>query len=185
MEIEFDPKKDAANIAKNGSSLARAVAFQVRTYERVAEHGEVRIWAIGTLDDVYHSLTFVFRRNAIRVISLRRAHHKEVDRMVRKTAGLKEDGAPFEYERDGIVFDEDNPEWTEERLAHARPASELPDEILAFFPNTRVRGPQKSPTKVAVSLRLSSDVIEHFKSGGPGWQTRIDEALREVVKKAS
>ena len=39
------------------------------------------------------------------------------------------------------------------------------------------RGPQKAPTKKLVSLRLSPEVIDHFKSTGPGWQTRIDGAL--------
>ena len=41
----------------------------------------------------------------------------------------------------------------------------------------------KSPTKKLVSLRLSPDVIAHFKSTGPGWQSRIDETLRKVVKR--
>ena len=45
------------------------------------------------------------------------------------------------------------------------------------------RGPQKAPTKKLVSLRLSSDVIEHFKAGGPGWQTRIDGALKKSIQK--
>lgn len=44
------------------------------------------------------------------------------------------------------------------------------------------RGPQKAPTKRLVSLRLSPEVLEHFKASGPGWQTRIDEALREAVR---
>jgi uncharacterized protein (DUF4415 family) len=45
------------------------------------------------------------------------------------------------------------------------------------------RGPQKAPTKKLVSLRLSPEVIEHFKSTGPGWQTRIDGALLKAIKK--
>lgn len=77
------------------------------------------------------------------------------------------------------VFDKDSPEWTEEDFKRARPASELPPEILAAFPRTR--GPQKSPKKVPVSLRLSPDVIEHFKAGGPGWQSRIDDTLRKFA----
>lgn len=44
------------------------------------------------------------------------------------------------------------------------------------------RGPQKAPRKVATAIRLSPEVIEFFKSGGSGWQTRMDEALREYVK---
>lgn len=45
------------------------------------------------------------------------------------------------------------------------------------------RGPQKAPTKKLVSLRLSPEVIDHFKSTGPGWQTRIDSTLREAIRK--
>lgn len=78
------------------------------------------------------------------------------------------------------VFDDDNPEWTEEDFAKARPAEEiLPPEALALF--KKRRGPQKAPTKQLVSLRLSPDVLERFKASGPGWQTRIDGVLREHV----
>jgi uncharacterized protein (DUF4415 family) len=44
------------------------------------------------------------------------------------------------------------------------------------------RGPQKAPRKVATAIRLSPDVINFFKSSGRGWQTRMDDALREYVK---
>lgn len=44
------------------------------------------------------------------------------------------------------------------------------------------RGAQKAPRKVATAIRLSPEVTEFFKAGGRGWQTRIDEALREYVK---
>jgi uncharacterized protein (DUF4415 family) len=45
------------------------------------------------------------------------------------------------------------------------------------------RGLQKAPTKKLVSLRLSPEVIDHFKSSGPGWQTRIDGTLLESIKR--
>lgn len=45
------------------------------------------------------------------------------------------------------------------------------------------RGPQKAPTKKLVSLRLSPEVIEHFKATGSGWQTRIDSTLLKSIKK--
>lgn len=79
------------------------------------------------------------------------------------------------------VFDDENPEWTEQDFANARPPEEiLPPEILAQFKNTR--GPQKAPTKVPVSIRLSADVVAHYKATGPGWQSRIDETLRKAAK---
>lgn len=38
--------------------------------------------------------------------------------------------------------------------------------------------------KVSTTLRLSPEVLEHFRGGGPGWQTRIDEALKRIVTRA-
>ena len=37
--------------------------------------------------------------------------------------------------------------------------------------------------KVSTTIRLSQHVLSHFKAGGPGWQTRIDDALADFVKK--
>jgi len=48
---------------------------------------------------------------------------------------------------------------------------------------SRPAGKQKTATKRLVSLRLSPSVLDHFKATGPGWQTRIDDALQKVVKK--
>ena len=82
------------------------------------------------------------------------------------------------------IFDDDNPEWTKEDFAKARPPAEvLPPELLAQFKGTR--GLQKAPTKVAVSIRLSPEVVKYFKAKGPGWQSRIDDVLRKIAKKAS
>lgn len=75
--------------------------------------------------------------------------------------------------------DQENPEWTSADFARARPASELPEELRAFFPRTR--GVQKAPTKIPVSLRLSAEVVEHFRATGPGWQSRIDEILKKAA----
>jgi uncharacterized protein (DUF4415 family) len=43
------------------------------------------------------------------------------------------------------------------------------------------RGPQVAPTKQLVSVRYSPEVLVFFKSGGAGWQTRMDEALKQWV----
>ncbi len=42
--------------------------------------------------------------------------------------------------------------------------------------------PPKPKKKVAISIRLSEDVLEAFKFCGPGWQTRIDEALAQWLE---
>ena len=37
--------------------------------------------------------------------------------------------------------------------------------------------------KELVSLRIDQDVLEHFQEGGPGWQDRINVALRKAITK--
>ena len=34
-----------------------------------------------------------------------------------------------------------------------------------------------------VSLRIDSEVLEHFQSGGPGWQNRLNDALRQFISR--
>jgi uncharacterized protein (DUF4415 family) len=41
--------------------------------------------------------------------------------------------------------------------------------------------PRSEAPKKAVNLRLDQDVIERFRAGGPGWQSRINQALRKAV----
>jgi uncharacterized protein (DUF4415 family) len=47
----------------------------------------------------------------------------------------------------------------------------------------RARGPQKAPTKERVTIRLSRSVVDSFRSTGDGWQTRVDSALQDWLKK--
>jgi len=78
-----------------------------------------------------------------------------------------------------VTDDRDNPEWTATDFARARPASEMPEELRPFFPKTR--GLQKLPTKIPVSIRLSPEVVDHFRATGPGWQKRIDDILKKAA----
>lgn len=82
-----------------------------------------------------------------------------------------------------IIFDDDNPEWTEADFAKARPISDFP-ELAAAFPNGRKRGRPEgslSSRKTQVALRIDNDTLERFKAEGPGWQSRMNEALRKAV----
>ena len=78
----------------------------------------------------------------------------------------------------GIAADPDNPEWTARDFRQAKPFAEA---FPALSEGPHGRGPQKAPTKVAVSLRLTREVVERFKADGPGWQTRMDEALKKAA----
>jgi uncharacterized protein (DUF4415 family) len=75
----------------------------------------------------------------------------------------------------------DNPELTRADFARAKPFAEAFPDLATSI--RKGRGPNKAPTKKLVSLRLSPEVIEHFKATGDGWQSRIDETLRKVVKR--
>jgi uncharacterized protein (DUF4415 family) len=79
----------------------------------------------------------------------------------------------------GIAQDPDNPAWTKEDFARARPVAETHPEILAQY--LRTRGKQKTPTKVLVSLRLEQEVVEKLRASGRGWQTRANAILRKAV----
>ena len=80
------------------------------------------------------------------------------------------------------LTDPDNPEWTEADFARAQGPETLSAVELAAFPRTRVRGRQKAPTKQPVSLRVDPDVLAFFRATGPGWQARMNDALRKAMQ---
>jgi uncharacterized DUF497 family protein len=82
MKIAFDPKKDEANLAKHGVSLASAIDFDVRAVvpDQRAAYGEDRFNAFGLLHGRTYCLTFTVRPGEVRAISLRRARAKEYRR---------------------------------------------------------------------------------------------------------
>lgn len=86
--------------------------------------------------------------------------------------------------------DADNPEWTKEDFARARPAAEVLPKILNANVADRLlkrkpgqRGPQKKPTKVPVTLRVDSQVLMDYKAQGPGWQTHMNQVLAAAAPK--
>lgn len=46
-----------------------------------------------------------------------------------------------------------------------------------------VRGPQKAPTKERITIRLSPEVVARFRATGEGWQSRMDAALQDWLRK--
>jgi uncharacterized DUF497 family protein len=83
MEIEFDPSKDAANIAKHGVSLAAAADLEILFAEVDPRFtAETRHRGLGLLNGKPHFVAFMVTARGMRVISLRRAHLKEYLRYV-------------------------------------------------------------------------------------------------------
>lgn len=68
---------------------------------------------------------------------------------------------------------------TADDLKKFQPASKVLPTTLQEKVGMRRRGPQKDPTKERITIRLSSSVVEDFRATGPGWQSRIDTALRD------
>lgn len=71
-----------------------------------------------------------------------------------------------------------------EDIRSMRSASEvLPRELTAILPKRRPgqRGPQRSPTKRQVTLRLDADLLDHFRAKGSRWQSRINDTLRKAT----
>ena len=85
----------------------------------------------------------------------------------------------------GIAADVDAREWSSDDFASARPASEMLPVIFGAKVAEQMLKPRGRPRaefpKERINIRLSHEVIDHFKMSGQGWQTRIDNALRQFV----
>ena len=118
------------------------------------DYGEDRFITIGFLDATMVVLVWTPRDGAHRIISMRKANERE---RTLYGPGSEQDIAP-DLSTDG---------WPEK---------------FARATVRRGRPPSANP-KVSTTIRLSRDVMEHFRAGGRGWQTRIDAALREWIAK--
>lgn len=77
---------------------------------------------------------------------------------------------------------DDAPEWTEEQFDRAE--LRIGDRVIRPATGTLTRAgvPQIGTTvKKEVTLWLDADVIAKFQASGPGWQSRINAALRVAV----
>ena len=71
-------------------------------------------------------------------------------------------------------------ELTAADMAGFRPAHEvLPAPLLKTL---GMRGSQKAPLKTPTTIRFDADVLAALRATGPGWQTRVNEVMREWVK---
>lgn len=82
MDFEWDPAKDAANLAKHGVRFAQAARVfadprRIERIDRRRDYGEVRRQTIGAVDDRVVFVAYTLRQGRIRLISARRAHDHE------------------------------------------------------------------------------------------------------------
>ena len=84
--------------------------------------------------------------------------------------------------------DADNPEWTSEDMAKARPAADVLPGLIGANAAAKLlrRGkgrPLKEDRKVNQTIRLDPDVLEAFRNEGKGWQSLINQVLRQNMPK--
>ena len=70
------------------------------------------------------------------------------------------------------VDPDDAPEWTQDMFDRAE--IRIGDKVIR-------RGRPPGSTKRLVSLRLDKAVLDAFRATGPGWQSRINQALRKAA----
>jgi uncharacterized protein (DUF4415 family) len=84
-------------------------------------------------------------------------------------------------------IDTDAPEATAAWFAQARPAKDVLAEIVGADAAKDMLKPRRGRPaldhpKEHVNIRLDADVVGAFRQGGVGWQTRINNALRDWLK---
>jgi uncharacterized protein (DUF4415 family) len=70
------------------------------------------------------------------------------------------------------------------RITDPRQAAELAFKKATTKPaEPAPKTPSLPNAKVLTSLRIDRDVLEHFQATGPGWQDRINDALKKAAGK--
>ena len=79
--------------------------------------------------------------------------------------------------------DEENPEWTAETSARARPVWDFPELVAILQHHGKLGRPPLPDTdkKHRVTLYLDPDILARLKADGKGWQTRANAALRKAL----
>lgn len=79
--------------------------------------------------------------------------------------------------------DAENPEWTAETSARAKPVWAFPELVAVLQHHNKLGRPPLADAdkKQRVTLYLDPDVLKSLKQGGKGWQTRANAALRKAL----
>ncbi|MBK5968251.1 MULTISPECIES: BrnA antitoxin family protein [Thiorhodovibrio] len=89
------------------------------------------------------------------------------------------DAAPEE-----VAFDPDSPPTQPEDWQDAVfvPGGGYHAVKSALAERRRTRDAQKAPTKVFATVRFDADVLEGLRATGDGWQTRVNDAMRDWLR---
>ena len=78
----------------------------------------------------------------------------------------------------GIAADPDTFELGEAWFASARPAIEADPETVKRWRRSQSK---KTQTEDSVTVPINADIAAYFRDSGPGWQTRLNDALRQAI----
>ena len=79
-----------------------------------------------------------------------------------------------------MAEDDDNPEWTKEDFAQARPFKEVfPAQHQAW--KNRGGRPRAERPKVHVGFRLAADIVEGIRASGKGYNARVEQVLQDAL----
>ncbi|ABB58668.1 BrnA antitoxin family protein [Synechococcus elongatus] len=101
-------------------------------------------------------------------------------------SGSKRTRMTLEEMQNAIAARQDESDWEGVRQRIEAGLDPEPDEdspdatelMRAALQQKRGRPPSLNP-KTQIAIRLDRDIVEAFRAGGPGWQTRMNAALRE------
>jgi len=79
-----------------------------------------------------------------------------------------------------IASDPDAAEATDEQITQAKAFAQAFPDLAESIKRSRGRPPIDAP-KQQVSIRLSPDVLAKLKASGRGWQSKVDDILRQAV----
>jgi uncharacterized protein (DUF4415 family)/uncharacterized DUF497 family protein len=178
MAITFDPDKRDRTLRDRGLDFADADAvFRGTTIDIPdlrQDYGELRIRTVGYLRGRMVVVVWTQRGDARHVISMRKpmtANRKNTANSRRRIGSdLKKVDAYVLGPKDYAEI----PELTEADFARGK-------WHIGGVPVSRGR-PKSANPKQHVNLRLDPDVLDHFRAGGAGWQSRINAALRKVAR---
>ena len=87
------------------------------------------------------------------------------------------------YTKSDLQAVSDNPEWTAEDFARAQPFHVVFPDLAKSLYGFDVIAPSVDEANVAVMI--DRDLVDKFKGDGPGWEARLNDALRRAVETAA
>jgi uncharacterized DUF497 family protein len=162
MQFTWSERKCAINLKQHGLHFVDAPrVFEGTTYtfeDDRFSYSEQRFVTLGLLAGIPVSIVHTENEHEIRIISFRKATNREAE----------------------IYSMKSKTDWARLKSKDASaPTAEHPEADVQHIVRGLVRrGLKPLPPKASISLRVDHDVLEWFKTQGPGYQTKINAVLR-------